>query len=201
MISSRSTSLPATKNARAAAIAIGVSSGAVRALSEILPLLPRHFPLPVLIVVHLPPGEKSALVDCFEGKCQIAIREAEDKDPIVDGTIYFAPPDYHLLVEADRRLSLSSEEPVLFSRPSIDVLFESAADVYGAALIGIILTGASNDGAGGLKAIVAAGGTALVQRPDLAQASEMPQAALDACPNALVLTLPQIANYLQQTVA
>ena len=95
------------------------------------------------------------------------MREAEDKEPITPGVAFVAPPDYHLLVEMDRRLSLSSDKAVQFSRPSIDVLFESAADAYGPALIGVILTGANDDGARGLRAIVAAGGVALVQRTDL----------------------------------
>ncbi len=110
------------------------------------------------------------------------MREADDKELIKGSTVYFAPPDYHLLVETDGRMSLSSEEPVSYSRPSIDVLFESAAEAYGPGLVGIILTGANRDGAQGLRAICDAGGTAVVQDPDLAQARDMPLAALDAAP-------------------
>jgi len=102
------------------------------------------------------------------------------------------------LVEQNKRLSLSSDEPVSYSRPSIDVLFESAADAYGPGLIGIILTGANSDGARGLRAIQVAGGTALVQDPRLAQAPDMPQAAIDRCPGALVMSLEEIAAYLQE---
>ena len=99
----------------------------------------------------------------MRARCAIRVREAEDKEPIEPGVVYFAPPDYHLLVEQDKRLSLSDDEPVLFSRPSIDVLFESAADAYGGGLIGVVLTGANSDGAKGLKAVVQAGGVAVVQ--------------------------------------
>ena len=185
---------------RAEAVVIGVSAGGLKALSAILPALPAGFPLPVMIVIHLPPDRESVVAELFNDKCALTVREAEDKEDILPGHVYFAPPDYHLLVEADHRLSLSSEEPVLFSRPSIDVLFETAADVYGPGLIGIILTGANPDGAAGLKAVLDAGGRALVQRPDLAYASAMPQAALELNPQAEALTLEQIAERLQEAV-
>jgi two-component system chemotaxis response regulator CheB len=177
------------------AVVIGASAGAVEALSILLPALPEHFPLPLMIVVHLPP-QKSMLVELLRAKCRMGVQEAEDKEPIQPGQIYFAPPDYHLLVENDRRLSLSSEEPVLYSRPSIDVLFESAADAYGPRLVGIVLTGASSDGARGLRAVAEAGGILVVQRPDHASEPTMPQAALDSCPQAMCLDLEEIATYL-----
>ena len=126
------------------------------------------------------------------------MREAEDKEPIEPGVAYFAPPDYHLLVEDERRLSLSGEEPVLFSRPSIDILFESAADAYGDGLIAVVLTGANSDGAQGLKAVVEAGGVAIVQNPDGAYAAAMPEAAIAACPNARVLPLNEISAHLRE---
>lgn len=185
---------------RARAVVMGGSAGAVEALTVILPALPESFPLPVMVVVHLPAETKSALAELFNRQCRLAVREAEDKEPICNGTVYFAPADYHLLVEADFRLSLSSEEPVLYSRPSIDVLFETAADAFGEGLIGIVLTGANSDGARGLKAVMDAGGIGLVQRPDLSRASAMPQAALDACPGAAVRTLQQIVAYLEEFV-
>ena len=182
----------------AEAIVIGASAGALDALSAILPALPRGFGLPVIVVVHVPPDKRSVLAELFQTKCQVSVREAEDKEPIVGGTVYFAPPDYHLLVETDKYLSLSSDEPVLFSRPSIDVLFESAADAYGPALIAIVLTGANHDGAKGMQAVVEAGGTALVQNPQGAFASAMPEAAIEMCPSASVLSLNAIAAYLQE---
>jgi two-component system, chemotaxis family, protein-glutamate methylesterase/glutaminase len=178
------------------AVAIGASAGALDALSTLLSQLPREFLLPLLIVTHLPPDRDSLLCSLLAEKCQISVREAEDKEPITPGVAFVAPPDYHLLVEMDRRLSLSSDEAVQFSRPSIDVLFESAAEAYGPALIGVILTGANDDGARGLRAIVAAGGMALVQRTDLAYSSAMPKAALAACPTAREMTLEEMGTYL-----
>jgi two-component system chemotaxis response regulator CheB len=181
------------------AVAMGASAGALDALSTVLAKLPSGFPLPLLIVTHLPPDKESILSSLLADKCEIAVREAEDKEPIVPGVVFIAPPDYHLLVEKDGRLSLSSDDAVQFSRPSIDVLFESAADAYGPALIGIILTGANDDGARGLRAIADAGGMVLVQRVDLAYASAMPRAALVACPTAREMTLEEIATYLCET--
>ena len=182
------------------AVVIGTSAGALGALTELLPKLPHGYPLPVMVVVHLPPDKESILAELLSVKCQVKVKEAEDKEFIQPGTVYFAPPDYHLLVEKDQSLSLSSEEPVMFSRPSIDVLFEAAADAYGPGLIGIILTGANNDGATGLKAVTEAGGVALVQNPHESYAADMPQAALRACAVAHALSLEQIAEYLQKAV-
>jgi two-component system chemotaxis response regulator CheB len=185
---------------RAEAIVIGTSAGALDALTETLKSLPRDSSLPIMVVAHLPPGRQSLLAELIGARCIMAVREAEDKEPIMAGVVYFAPPDYHLLVETDRRLSLSSDDPVQYSRPSIDVLFESAAEVYEAGLIGVILTGANSDGAHGLRAIVDAGGLALVQRPDLASSAEMPRAALAACPTARAMSLEQLGAYLCEVV-
>jgi two-component system chemotaxis response regulator CheB len=126
----------------------------------------------------------------------MAVKEADDKEPVVGGVIYFAPSDYHLLVETNESLALSTDEAVNYSRPSIDVLFESAADAYGEGLVGVILTGANHDGAAGLKAIVDAGGLAIVEDPAGAYATAMPQAALEACPSATIMNLDAIASYL-----
>ena len=178
------------------AVAIGASAGAVQALTRILPVLPEDYPLPVLVVVHVPPDRTNMLVPHFQAKCRVQVREAEDKETIRGGVIYFAPPDYHLLVEGDRTVALSVDMPVLHSRPSIDVMFESAADAYGAALAGIVLTGANQDGAAGLKAIVDAGGRAVVENPADAYACAMPQAALEACSAAKQMSLDDIASYL-----
>ena len=145
-----------------------------------------------------PPNRRSLFAELFRARCAIQVREAEDKELIEPGVAYFAPPDYHLLVEADRRLSLSGEEPVLYSRPSIDVLFESAADAYSGGLVGVVLTGANSDGADGLKAVVEAGGVAIVQSPKGAYAAAMPEAAIASCPEALVLSLNEIAVYLRE---
>ena len=183
------------------AIVIGASAGALEALSSLLPGLPADYRLPILVVVHLPPDKTSLLAELLRVRCAIRVREAEDKEPIESGVIYFAPPDYHLLVEQDKRLSLSDDEPVLFSRPSIDVLFESAADAYGDGLIGVVLTGANSDGANGLKAVVEAGGVAVVQSPGSAYAVAMPEAAIAACPEARVLPVNEIAAYLREVGA
>ncbi|AJP71764.1 chemotaxis protein CheB [Sphingomonas hengshuiensis] len=181
--------------ARAQAVVIGASAGAVQALSHILPQLPASYPLPVLVVVHVP-AAPSGLVALFSAKCAIRVREPEDKEPIVPGTVYFAPPSYHMLVESDRSIALSMDEPVLFSRPSIDILFESAADSYGAGLVGVVLTGANEDGAAGAAMVAAAGGTVLVQDPQHAFATAMPRAARERCPAAQTLPLNTIADYL-----
>src|ERR1700742_2346745 len=177
---------------QAKAVVIGASAGALEALSVILPALPAGFRLPLIVVVHVPPDKRSMLAELFQAKCRIPVREAEDKEPISAGTVYFAPSDYHLLVETQKSLSLSSDEPVLSPRPSIDVLFESAADAYGSALIAIILTGANEDGAKGMKAVSEAGGLALVKNPDGAFASAMPEAAIAMCPGASVMSLDAI---------
>lgn len=183
-----------------AAVVIGASAGAIDALGTILPALPASYPLPVLIVVHVPARRQSRLAELFSSRCPLTVKEAEDKESILPGTIYFAPSDYHLLVEPDFTLSLSSDEPVLYSRPAIDVLFQSAADAYGDGLTGIILTGANADGAAGLRAVHAAGGTALVQDPATAQGPAMPRAALAACPAARSYALDTIATFLQSSI-
>ena len=183
--------------AAAEAVVIGASAGALDALSAILPKLSANFALPILVVVHVPADKKSLLSELFQARCALQVREAEDKEPISGGTVYFAAPGYHLLVETDRRLSLAGDEAVNYSRPSIDVLFESAADAYRSQLIGIVLTGANQDGAKGLKAVAAAGGVAIAQSPAEAFAAAMPEAAIAQCPTARVMTLAEIAAYLQ----
>jgi len=182
------------------AIAIGASIGAIEALSIVLPALPAAYARSVLVVVHVPTDTKNTLAELFIARCRIAVKEAEDKEQIQAGTVYFAPADYHLLVEPDFTLSLSSEEPVHYSRPAIDVLFESAADVYGPNLTGIVLTGASSDGANGLRAICRGGGAAIVQAPETAKNDAMPRAALVACPSARALSLEGIAAILKNEI-
>lgn len=179
----------------AQAVVIGSSAGAVQALSRILPRLPADYPLPILLVVHIP-AEPSGLLKLFSAKSRIRVQEPEDKEPVAPGTVYLAPPGYHMLVEQDHSISLSADEAVLFSRPSIDVLFESAADTYGAGLVGIVLTGANEDGARGAAAIHAAGGAVWVEDPTTAYAEAMPSAALAKCPQATVLSLDAIADHL-----
>lgn len=182
------------------AVAIGASAGAVQALLKILPTLPADYPLPVFIVVHVPPDRANALVSLFAAKCRLVIKEAEDKETVAGGTVYFAPSNYHLLVEHEGSLALSSDEPVNHSRPAIDVLLESAADAFGPALVGIVLTGANHDGALGLQAVAEAGGIAIVEDPARANVPTMPAAALDACPSAQCLSLDEIASHLLRLV-
>ena len=183
------------------AVGIGASAGALDALSALLPTLPAASPFPVFVVVHLPPDKESLMAEIMRSKCKLRVCEAEDKEPIEPGTVYFAPPNYHLLVESRAQLALSSEEAVLFSRPSIDVLFESAAEIYGPGLVGIVLTGANEDGAAGLREVILAGGAALVQDPATASSPDMPRAALARCPQAQALTLQQISACLNEAVA
>lgn len=177
-------------------IVIGASAGAIEAISAILARLPADFAIPILIVIHLPADRRSLVAEVFQAKCPLVVKEADDKEPIRPGTVYVAPPDYHLLVEEDRRISLADDEPVLYSRPSIDVLFESAADAFGAAAMGIVLTGANSDGARGLRQIAERGGQTVVQQPATAYASAMPQAALELAPASKVLDLAEIPRLL-----
>lgn len=162
------------------AVVIGTSAGGVEALMALLPALPPTLQAAVLVVIHVPRERPSLLVEIFAPRCPRPVREAQDKEPVAPGTVYFAPPDYHLLVDDGPQLALSADELVNFSRPSIDVLFESAADVYGPRLLGMVLTGGNQDGAAGLQAIRRRGGLTAVQRPDTAQVSLMPGSALRA---------------------
>ena len=182
------------------AVVIGASAGGVEALSVLLSALPADFSAAVIAVLHLPPGRPSLLVDIFSRKCAVPVLEAVDKDPITAGSVYFAPPDYHLLVDAGPhgpQFALTVDPLINYSRPAIDPLFESAADLWADRLLGIVLTGASHDGAGGLQAVLAHGGAALVQDPASAQVPVMPQAAADRCPSAPRLSLAQIADALR----
>ena len=178
------------------AIVIGASAGAIASLTQLLPPLGADYPLPILVTVHVPPDQSSNIPSLLQAKCQVTIKEAEDKEFIYPGTVYFAPPDYHVLVEKDRSLSLSNEEPVSFARPSIDVLFESAADVYGKTLLALVLSGANHDGARGSCSVVNAGGIVLVQLPESAGARLMPESTLAACPEARAMSLADITRLL-----
>ena len=178
------------------AVVMGASAGAVDVLMTILPKLPADFAFPVVIVVHIPPDKDSILAGLLRHHCSVQVKEAEDKEALAAGTVYIAPPDYHVLIDPDFRLALSNDEPVLFSRPSIDVLFESAADAYGAGLIGVVLTGANHDGARGLRYICDRGGSAFVQDPESSDASAMPKAAIASCPEARIMIPSQMAAEL-----
>jgi two-component system chemotaxis response regulator CheB len=153
---------------------------------------------PIAIVIHLPPDRSTSLPTLFDRKCACPVKEAEDKEALVGGTIYVAPPDYHLLVEPDRSLSLSRDEPLHYSRPSIDLLFESAALAYRQNVLGIILTGASKDGAEGLKQVRECGGLAWIQQPDEAVARVMPEAAIQLAGFNQLLTIKEISEKLSR---
>jgi two-component system chemotaxis response regulator CheB len=183
------------------AIVIGASAGGVEALSSVLPAIRPEYRGAVFVVVHVPRERPSLLAEIFAGKVRLQVREVEDKEPIAPGTIYFAPADYHLLIDDGPALALSTDAPVNFSRPSIDVLFESAADVYGARLLGLLLTGASRDGAAGLQAIHRRGGLTCVQDPDSAQAPLMPASAIRLGCVSHVLDLPALRALVHDLTA
>lgn len=163
-------------------IAIGASAGAIDALGQILPALPSTFTPPIVIVVHIPADRPSGLASVFRERCQLPVDEVEDKCPLRPG-IFFAPPDYHVLVERTGTLALANDDAVYFSRPSIDVLFESVAAAYQKRGMGILLSGASADGAAGLHRIHLCGGVTWVQTPASAGAATMPEAALALMPH------------------
>lgn len=178
------------------AVVIGVSAGGMNALGAILPRLPANFPLPIIIVQHISPRSDTFMIRHFNSLSKITVKEADEKESIKPGFAYFAPPNYHLLIEEDHTFSLSIEGRVNYSRPSIDVLFESALDAYCTKLIGIILTGANNDGSRGLKKIKDCGGLVIVQDPKTAEVPTMPEAALKISKIDHVLKLEEIAPFL-----
>jgi two-component system chemotaxis response regulator CheB len=159
-------------------VAIGASSGGLDGIGTLLAALPRDFPAAVAVVLHMPPGNGGLLSGLFAARCALPVKEVEDKEFIVPGTVYIAAPDYHMLVEPDRSFSLSQDDPVHFSRPSIDVLLESAAIAYRERLLGIVLAGGSPDGAAGLMRVRALGGQAWMQEPGNADAPPMPASAI-----------------------
>ncbi|BAU54875.1 chemotaxis protein CheB [Mucilaginibacter gotjawali] len=160
-------------------IVIGGSAGSLQIILYILRHLQIDFAVPMVIVMHRSADNESTLVDVLSNACKLKVKEAEDKESILPGKIYVAPADYHLLIEKNRSFSLDGSEKVQFSRPSIDVTFQSAADAYGALLLGILLSGANNDGADGFADIRRAGGALIVQDPQNAIATAMPQSAIN----------------------
>ncbi len=180
------------------AVVVGASAGGVQALLQIFNGLGADYRLPIITVLHLPDDRRSQLAEVFQQRLGIRVKEADDKESLQPGTLYVAPSGYHLLIENDRSFSLSREEPLHFSRPSIDVLFESAADVYGAGLMGVLLTGANEDGAQGIATIKHCGGLTVVQDPADAQVRTMPEAALALSPADFVLPIPGIQALLAE---
>jgi two-component system chemotaxis response regulator CheB len=182
------------------AVVMGVSSGGLEALKTLVPALRPDFGAPVLIVQHLSAQGDSYLITRLNEVSLLTVKEAEDKEMLAAGVVYVAPPDYHLLVEADGSLTLSVDPKVNFSRPSIDVLFESASDAFADKLVGVILTGANHDGAKGLARIKRRGGLAIVQAPESAQADAMPRAALKSTSVDHVLPLHEIPLFLNKLI-
>ena len=178
------------------AVVIGASAGGVEALLTIFAGLKSGYRLPIIVVLHLPDERRSQLAEVFAQRVALPVREVQDKQPIVPGTLYFAAPGYHVSVEHDLSLSLSQEEPVHYSRPAIDYLFESAADVYQQRLAAILLTGANQDGARGLSQVKQSGGLTIIQDPDEAQVATMPRAALELFQPDCILPLSGIGRLL-----
>jgi two-component system chemotaxis response regulator CheB len=177
-------------------VVMGVSAGGLQALSEILTGLPANFPTPVIVIQHRSKDEKTLLEDLLQSKCSIRVKQADEKEKITGSTVYVAPPDYHLLIEKNRSFSLSSDAHLHFSRPSIDVLFETAAEVYENKLVGIILTGSSKDGAAGIQAIRERGGLTIAQDPMSAEFPFMPRAAIDTGSVQHIFKLKELKDFL-----
>ena len=178
------------------AIVIAGSAGGVDALLKLLPRLPEGFALPVITMLHVPDHRESRLAELFAPRMAVPAREAADKEGISPGTVYFAGSGYHLSVEKDLRFSLSCEPPVNFARPAIDVLMASAAEAYGPRLAAVLLTGANQDGAEGMRIIKECGGLTVVQDPAEAQVATMPELAIKKQAPDLVLTLAEIGDLL-----
>jgi two-component system chemotaxis response regulator CheB len=178
-------------------VAIGTSLGGLKALTALLGVLPGRFPVPIVVVQHrtiAPDG--GGLSRLLQEHTRLVVMEADDKMQIEAGGVYIAPADYHLLIEEPGMLALSTDPPVRAARPSIDVLFQTASEAYGAGLVGVLLTGASADGAEGLALVKSRGGRAIVEDPATAECRTMPAAALAATPVDYVLPLPKIGEYL-----
>lgn len=182
------------------AVVIGVSAGGIAALDVILPALTSGFCAAVLIVQHMAADGGDFLIEHFGNICGLPVMEAVDKEEVRSSTIYFAPANYHLLVERQKTMALSTEAKVNFSRPSIDVLFSSAADAYCRRLAGIILTGANHDGAAGLADVKSRGGFTIVQSPETAEVPIMPESALAATRVDKILPLWEIGPFLLELV-
>ena len=181
-------------------VVVGASWGGLQALTTLVSGFAASFPLPVVVVQHRSRDSTSALAELLQDVSKLSVCEVEDKAPIVAGHVHIAPPDYHLLVDRGS-FSLSTEAPLRYSRPSIDITFESVAYSYNESAIGVVLTGANQDGSEGLRTIVARQGTAIIQDPETAESPTMPRAALLAVPKATVLPIEAIAPFLTRLAA
>ena len=178
------------------AIVIGVSSGGLKAMKVMFSILPKDFNTPIIIVQHISPRSDNQWIKLLNDKCNLYLEEADEKEKIRNGKVYIAPPNYHLLIEKDKTFSLTIDERVNFARPSIDVLFESAAEAYKNKLIGVVLTGSNNDGTNGIKRIKELGGLTIVQDPETAESSYMPASAIAAVKPDYILSLEEITDLL-----
>jgi two-component system chemotaxis response regulator CheB len=178
------------------AVVIGLSSGGMNAMKIIFSLLPKDFSTPIIIVQHISPRSDNQWIELLNDKINFTIKEADEKEKIKNGTIYIAPANYHLLIEKNKTFSLTIDERVNFARPSIDVLFESAAEAYKNKLIGVVLTGSNHDGAKGIKRIKEYGGLAIVQDPETAESAYMPTSAIAAVKPDYILSLEEITDLL-----
>ncbi|MBN2259059.1 MAG: chemotaxis protein CheB [Clostridiales bacterium] len=178
------------------AIVIGTSAGGIEALKILLEDLPETLSVPIIFVLHI--GEDSEkVVNMFNNFFRVRVKEAQDKEEIKKGIVYMAPSGYHLAIEKGGIFSLSLEEKIKYSRPSIDILFESAAEVYTDELVGIILTGANSDGAAGLQKIDSLGGMCIIQDPEEAYLAVMPQKSIEAVPSGHIWQLEKINRFIK----
>ncbi|PLX04677.1 MAG: chemotaxis protein CheB [Marinilabiliales bacterium] len=178
------------------AIVIGASAGGLYAIRDLLVPLPSDFRIPIIIVQHLSPTSENYMVEFLNKNTSLNIKEVDEKEPIKPNMVYIAPPNYHVLIEEDETFTLSADEKVNYSRPSIDVLFYSAADIYRKDLIGVVLTGANDDGARGLFTIRKNGGLGIVQTPSSAEAPQMPSAAILEANPEYIIEISEIAKLL-----
>ncbi len=179
------------------AVVVGGSTGSIEVLLKVLPSLPFPLSFALIIVLHRKNTADSTLANLLSLKTNNPLREVDDKDSVRPGTIYLAPADYHLLIERDKVFSLDDSEKINYSRPSIDVTFESAADVYGSSLVGILLSGANADGTTGLKSIKKAGGILIAQQPESALVAFMPQQAILHTSIDFILDIPELIDFIK----
>jgi two-component system, chemotaxis family, protein-glutamate methylesterase/glutaminase len=178
-------------------VLIGCSAGGFTLVYDIISKLPKNFPLPVIVVIHRSRKHKSSIEDILNNKSKVMVKVAADKDRLNKGSVYFAPSDYHVLLEPNETLTLDSSEPVWFSRPSIDVTFQSVADVYKDKVIAILLSGANADGADGICYIHDKQGFTIVQDPEEAEVRTMPEAAISRFNADLILTNLEIFSFME----
>ncbi|MCW3104829.1 MAG: chemotaxis protein CheB [Bacteroidetes bacterium] len=178
------------------AIVIGVSSGGMNAMNILFSRLPKEFSIPIVLLQHIGPHSDNLWIKILNNKTNVVIKEADEKEKIEKGRVYVSPPNYHLLIEKNKTFSLSIDARVNYARPSIDVLFESAAEAYKSKLIGIILTGSNSDGTNGMKRIKECGGLTIAQDPETAESGYMPASAIAAVKVDHILSLQGISDLL-----